>query len=669
MKPQNRNGNKDKKTNLFSKWVGEANQSYSGKEMGQAFLTCLGLIALSLVLTSGTRLYNYDHFVNSQGGFLPDNFGYQLTMFLMYGVFSIAAVICSYITSHKNGKKLMLGATIAAMGLSAVMVLVLFFGLDFLTITFYVHQASLGFEAFGRMLNAYFVQYGILYLIPVVLAFISFGTQAYYKSRQDETSGEHGTAAFANKQDLKDMGAYTTGENKVLFGQDEKGNFLYHENCNRMILAESGGGKTSGLLIPALLDHRGGAFVNDMKSGEICCVTARQRFEAFGHEIVTIDPYSITRTAEFLKDKPAYLFNKIYRYNPLDSIPKDDKNRDAAISALVTSLVRRSDDGGKSNHFEDLADTLLKGLIEWVIMTHEKPTLIGVYDILDQPKETLESILQEMQASSYLRAKAAGSQVFAAAHEERGSILTTTKNQISWLADPNLRELVSETNFDLQDFVKGKMDIYVILPAASSKEQKCAFRMLLASARNLMIRTPKSQYAKEELLFLFDELGQLGYCEDIEQMIPIMRAYNARFWGVFQDLGQIHKYGAMKGLFTGAKMLHFFGVTDNDTIKWICEIGGQKTYISNSTSESKGQSGSKNGGQSKNESLSTQESGTNLLKYNQVREMKGDDQLVIIQGERPIKCKKVIYFKEPYFKGKYDRNYLEDKSGRKNHAN
>ena len=660
MKPQNNRNNKNsKKSNLFSKWVGESNQKYSGKEMGHAFLACLGLVVLALVLTSGTRYYNYEHFINQEGGFLQDGFGYQLSMFLVYGILSIGAVLWSGVASHKNGKKLMLGAAMAGMGIAAIGVLALLAGLDFASILFYVHQANLSLGVFARMLNAYFMQYGILYVIPLILAAISFGVQAYYKNRQDETSGEHGTAAFASKQDLKAMDVYTKGKNKTLFGKDDKNQFLYHENCNRTILAQSGSGKTAGILIPALLEYPGGLFVNDMKGAEIYGVIARHRTEAFAKESAALDPYGVTRTPEFMAGKPPYLINKVYRYNPLDSISRDEYKRDMAINSLVTSLVTRTNDGGKSSHFEDLAETLLKGLIEWVLMTEEKPTLVMVYDVLNGGRGNLERILEAMQSSNYLRARAAGTQVLDAAREERGSILTTTKNQISWLADPNLRDLLSSTNFNLQDFVIGKMDIYIILPSVGSKEQGKVFRLFLAAVRNLMVQTPNSQYADEELLFIFDELGQLGYCQDIEDMLPIMRAYNGRFWAVFQDLGQIKKYGEMKGLFTGSDMLHFFGISDSDTIKWICEIGGQKTYINSSTSESKGQSGSKNSSQSKNKSVSVQESGAPLLKYNEVREMDSDQQIVIIKGKRPIKCEKVFYKKEPFFRGKFDRNPVE----------
>ena len=655
---------KGKQLNFFCGWVGERPKNYSSKERGLAVFIFLGLIIVSLMLTSGTRIYNYEHFIKGQGGFLPDDVHFQWLMFAVYAAFSLGAVMAAY--AHKkrqqSNKSLFLGATLAAMGISAVAVLMLMFGIDFLTLSFYAHQQHWGMSLFVHVLNAYFREYGLLYAIPLILMLIAFGVKAFYAGFQDQTSGEQGTAAFATKSDLQHMGAYAkTDAEGVIFGKDQKGEFLRYPICNRTIISQTGGGKTSGVVIPALLTQNRPMFIHDLK-GELWAVTARHRSQAFGHEIVAIDPYGITRTPEFLKGKPAFLTQKIYRFNPLDAIPKEEQKRDEALAALVKSLSARSGNrfGIKDNHFEDMAETLLLGLIEWVVMNYPTPNLIMVHDLLCTSKENLETLLTEMQVSDLLRAKAAGAQVLAAAHEERGSILTTTYRQLSWLADPNLRQLVSETNFDLKGLITGKADIYVIMPGAQAREQSRVFRMLLACVRNLMVQTPKSQISKEELLFLFDELGQLGYCEDIEAMLPIMRAYNAVFWSVFQDIGQIKKYGEMKGLFMGAKLMQFFGITDSETIRWICELGGRKTYLSTNHSESKGRGGAKNAGTSQNESVSNQESGADLIKFNEVREMPFDKQLVLIQGERPIECNKVFYFKEEAFKGKYDPNPLEE---------
>ncbi len=659
-KPNNQNQSR-RKGNLFSAWVGEgANKSYSPQERSKASGAFLGLVILAILLTSGTRLYNYEHYTHANNSFLSDGFGYQLSMFLMYGAFSLAAAGCAYVVSQKRRKKMMFGATLAAMGISALTVVALFFGLDFMTLAFYTHQSHLGVGALCNMLKGYFGEYGVLYAIPAFLAMISFGIKGFYLNRQDQTSGEHGTAAYADKYNLKEIGAYAQSDDQgVLFGKDASGKFLRYPICNRTIISYTGGGKTAGVVIPTLLTQKRPMFIYDCK-GELWAVTARHRCEVFGHEIAMLDPYSITKTPEFIANKPAYLTTKVYRLNPLDAIPKDIKERDAAISALVKSLMVRDAKSQKGDHFLGIAETLLMGLIEWVLATRENPTLIMVHDILDGSKASIKSLLAEMRDSTtLLRARSAGARVLSAAKEELGSILTTTGQQLSWLSDVNLRDLVSETTFDLKDLIRGKMDVYVCMPDSDPQEKGRVFRMILSCVRNLLVQSPRAEVSKEAILFLFDELGQLGPCEDVVNMLPIMRAYNAKFWAVFQDISQIQAYGDKGNLFMSARLMQFFGIGDDETIRWICRLGGRKTYITSSNSESKGQSGSKSGGQSQNESVSVQESGADLIKYNEVREMPVHKQIVFIQGVRPIDCEKVYYLSDPLFKGRYDRNPLE----------
>ena len=649
MKPQ-RNSTNSKKSNLFSKWVGESNQKYSGKEMGHAFLACLSLVVLALVLTSGTRYYNYEHFINHEGGFLADGFGYQLSMFLVYGILSIGAVLWSAVASHKSGKKLMLGAAMAGMGVAAIGVLALLAGLDFASIFFYVHQAHLSLGVLGRMLNAYFVQYSILYVIPLSLAAISFGVQAYYKNRQDETSGDYGTAKLADRSYLKAMGAYD--EKGMLFGKDDKGRFLRYPNCHRTIVSYSGGGKTSSVIMPTLLTTTACVLANDYK-GELCAVSARYRVKVLGHDLAGFDPYGVLKKPGFISDEMADVFSKECRFNPFDMLPEDEGERDREIGRLVESMMKRGS-SSKSDHFDEMAMSLLRGVIEWAYTTEGNPTLIQVHDMLSSGKNDTKAFLESMLSASSARVRGVAARVSSTAKEERGSIFSSAYRQVSWLGDPCLAKMVSETTVDLKKLLTGKMDVFVVLQDPESSEQSRAFRVILNCVRSLILKTPMSERSDEGVLFLLDELGQMGYCKDIESMIPIMRSYKVAFWSVFQTLSQIQEY-PKADYFTGAKMLQFFGINDLKTIEWVEKLGGTFTSVKTSTSESKG---NKN---NRNESVSVSETGAKLFHTNEIREMPENEQIVFIQGKRPIKCERIPYFSEPFFEGRFDRNPVEDK--------
>ena len=50
---------------------------------------------------------------------------------------------------------------------------------------------------------------------------------------------------------------------------------------------------------------------------------------------------------------------------------------------------------------------------------------------------------------------------------------------------------------------------------------------------------------------------------------------------------------------------------------------------------------------------------TDLIHFNDIREMPEYEQYVFIRGMRPIRCRKAYYFNESIYNGRYDENPLE----------
>lgn len=126
----------------------------------------------------------------------------------------------------------------------------------------------------------------ISYMINFILLIKLMSLNKYYKKKQfnvsdpsAQTTGHFGTAKWADEPYLKEKDLYNP--NNTLIGSDEKGKILKYPICNRTIIANSGGGKSSGCLIPALLTEDRPVFCFDPK-GELWAVTAKQRAFGFG---------------------------------------------------------------------------------------------------------------------------------------------------------------------------------------------------------------------------------------------------------------------------------------------------------------------------------------------------------------------------------------------------
>jgi type IV secretory pathway TraG/TraD family ATPase VirD4 len=478
------------------------------------------------------------------------------------------------------------------------------------------------------------------------------------------TLGEFGSSSFASRKELAQKGLYENADaTYILSGQDDKGRSIFLPLKNKLTLSPQGGGETTCSSINVLLSHPGNTFVFDIK-GELWATTARYRQKTWGKEIVVIDPYGITQTKDFAKGKPKALL-KSYCFNPFDWIPSDARLRDRMINAFAASLIIH--EGGIHQHFDDNAKILIRGLIDYIIQVIPKEArhLGTLYELLSSPPSQAQETFNHM-ARLTGKAKAAANQINRVGPDEKGSILSTSYRQIDWITDSNVSASLSHSNFDLKQFITGHMDIYVVLPEDQVKGHQRFVRMLLSLIISLIVQTDPSKLPQQKMLFLLDELAQLGYLPDVEQAIEVLRARRLVVWSVFQTLSQIKLY-KKPDLFLGAFIKQIFTNDDVETMKWIQTLGGKKTILTRTVSSHEGDTKQKmqlmGGSSSKGAGESIQETGVDLIHLNQIRELKDDEQFIFMQGMKPIYCKKVRYFEHPFFKGKFDDNPIEAAKG------
>lgn len=514
---------------------------------------------------------------------------------------------------------------------------------------------------------SYFIKNHPIIYLPYLILFIFIGIYRYYlkilrfdESRSvDETSGNFGTARYANQKDLKTLNAYNPENGPFIGVLDNQS--LYLPMYNKLTISPPGGGKTTSSSIPILLTHDGPVFVFDIK-GELWAVTARFRSEVLGRHVVVIDPFGVTKSDDFRRGKPDSLI-KDYRLNPFDWIPEDKKQRDRMINAFAASFV--INEGGFATHFDENAKILIRGYIDYMMSRDVKARGLPIlYQLMSENIEEAQNTFDQM-AQLDGRAGAAANQINRVGSDERGSILSTSYRQIDWMGDSNIQETLSESNFDLRDFLKGNMDIFVVLPEDQVKEHNRLFRMIMSLLMSMIVQSNPSDLPKKKMLFLLEELAQLGASPDVEQCIEVMRIRGVIVWTVFQALKQIEMF-AKPDLFLSVPLKQIFTNDDIHTMQWIQTLGGKKTVLTKTLSSNKGDSRQKmqvfGGSVSSGEGESIHETGVDLIQLNEIRELSKDEQFVFLHGAKPIRCKKVRYFEHADFQGKYDPNPLEAKS-------
>ena len=500
----------------------------------------------------------------------------------------------------------------------------------------------------------------IICIFLVLLSIGIFRKLLKFKKRLSaKTSGHFGSAEWASESDLKSLNAYSPN-NGPFIGADENNRSLYLPLCNKLTVSPPGGGKTTSSSIPVLLSHDGPVFVFDIK-GELWATTARYRSEILKRNIIVIDPYGVTQGKDFVFNKPENLLKK-NTLNPFDWVPEYQGARDRMINAFAASFV--INEGGTTNHFDENAKILIRGYVDYIMgLNKETRNLATLFNLMSEPTEDAE-LTFELMINAKGRAAAAANQVKRVGSDERGSILSTSYRQIDWMSDTNIQSTLSESNFDLRDFLKGNMDIYVVLPEDQIKEHNRLVRMIMALLMGLIVQANPSDLPKQKMLFLLDELAQLGYSPDVEQCIEVLRARGVVVWTVFQSLSQIELF-KKPDLFKGAPLKQIFTIDDAKTMQWIQTLAGKKTIVTQTHSSNKGDSRRSmqiiGGATSRGESESSHETGVDLIPLNEIRELPSSEQFIFLHGAKPIHCKKVRYFECGKFKGKFDENPLEKK--------
>lgn len=480
----------------------------------------------------------------------------------------------------------------------------------------------------------------------------------------DKAGLEHnqffGSAKWATPKELQEWQMLEEKTGPVI-GMDNLGRLLHCPLVNKLTLSPAGGGKTTSSSIPVLLTHTGPVFVFDIK-GELWATTARYRSDVMKRHVVVIDPFKVTHGKDFRDGKPGHL-QKEYHLNPFDFIPEDQHARDRMINAFAASLV--VNEAGHINHFDENAKILIRGYVDYLM--HQDAamrTLPMLYKLMSESKEEAKQTFDQM-AELKGRAGAAANQVNRVGTDELGSILSTSYRQIDWMGDSNIKAILSDSNFDLSDFLKGHMDIYVVLPEDQVKEHSRLFRMIMCLLMNLLVQANPSELPKQKMLFLMEEIAQLGASPDIEQCIEVLRARGVVVWSVFQVLKQIDMFDK-PDLFKTAPIKQIFTNDDPETMEWVQKLGGDKTVLTKTLSTNSGDS--KNGHQafssskSKGEGESIQETGVKLIQLNDISVMPEDNQYIFLKGKSPIQCKKVRYYQHDYYKGRFDRNPLENRA-------
>lgn len=433
-----------------------------------------------------------------------------------------------------------------------------------------------------------------------------------------------GSAHWATEKDVKDLMTDRGVPVGKFGGFPKKMLRIYHTHL--VTCAPTRSGKGIGAIIPALLEYPQSLVCLDVK-GENFAVTAARR-RGFG-KVFVLNPFGLLKI-------------KSNSYNWLDAIDLNDESCIEKAGQIAALLVGRDSAGTAENHFDQQATRLLQGLILAVCADpdYENRNIVTVARLIHElPISSLCDFMISKDSRAFGVIASIGRQFSNNDNDkEIGSILSTAQRATNFLDDPKIKRTLLKSDFEISQLPDKPMTIYIIIPQNKIKDYKSYINIFFdLSLSSLVSRDKKGKY---EVLFLLDEVAQLGFMENISNAISILKGLGGQLWFFFQSYAQmINIYGKEADNILGNSAQIFYGCNDIKTAKLLSESIGKMTFREYDK---------------KNKKYNIIE--RNLISPNEIREMSPEKPMILINGVPPIRVKRLNYLKDKEYKGLFRDN-------------
>lgn len=435
----------------------------------------------------------------------------------------------------------------------------------------------------------------------------------------------HGSARWASLVTMLRAGAWGRARGLIV-AKAWQGFIRYRGDGAVLVYAPMGSGKTSGLVLPALLENSPRAIICTDPKGECLAVAGRWR-SSLGPvwRLDAIDP------------------SRSHRLNPLDLI-RTGTHHEADDAAMIADLLVISE--SSEAHWDSSAKQLITALIRHVLHAYPKAarTLSTLRELIAAEGEALTALLTAMAESPLPSVAEEGRVTLASlgSLEMTSIIKNAAKCLAFWSKDRIGGMLTSGSDFSLLNMHTTTKTVFICVPEDKLAVYRPFLRMMTGCAIAAAVRGKEYPNRKHKPLLLIDECPALGYLEALASGLGYLRAY-AQPLLVFQDLGQLKRIYGEHGARTfmaasGCQVA--FNVNDNETARELADSIGVTTVLSRSESST--------------DTQSLSETRRYLLDPSEVRRLPLHRCLVLLSGLPPLLARKVRHYREGRWKGRWD---------------
>lgn len=451
-----------------------------------------------------------------------------------------------------------------------------------------------------------------------------------------------GQSDWASRADLRKAGMTKRGG--LFLGQwrslFRRADLYRHGEGHLLTIGGSGAGKTTSVVIPALLEAREGSFIVIDPKAQLAAMTGRYR--ATKGAVLHLNPFAdelALQTGVALPDSG---------FNPLSVLSKGYNLKDDAEN--LARLLMVTDRAGSESYWGDEAAGLIAVLLVWQVLREPKDrrTLAVLWRML---REDLEAIRQRFEwcltvkESVYLQEEARKFlQLSQTEGQWQGVISKAQLATQRYAPDTPLGDHTARDGLDLSRLKREDITVYLMVPTGRAKVASPWLNLVMGSI-GLAIGKPG---LARPVFMLMDEAPALGYLPDLRNHLRETREAGLRAWIFSQTraaLANPDLYGenGFADIMALCETRSFFSVGDRTLATEISAMLGEKTAVNRSSRD--GSSG---------DNYSTV--GVPLMRPEEIMRMKKGRQLIIRSGMRPITARLVPYWTRSSWSALVDPN-------------
>lgn len=424
-------------------------------------------------------------------------------------------------------------------------------------------------------------------------------------------------------------------------GWFRRADLFRHGEGHILTIAAPGSGKTTALVIPALMEAGEGSFIVIDPKAQLAAMTAR--FRATKGPVIYLNPFAgelAEQTGSPLPDSG---------FNPLSVLSKGYNLKDDAENLARLLMVTDRRDSG--SYWNDEAAGLLAAFMVWQILREpkERQTLAVLWAMVREDAAEIEQRLNWMKGvteSRYLQAE--GKKLLSLLKvppQWQGVISKAQLATQRYAPDTPLGDHTARSGLDLASLKREDVTVYLMIPTGRTKVAGPWLNLVMGAIGLAVGRPGRAR----PVTMLMDEAPALGFLPDLRNWLRESREAGLRAWIFSQTraaLANAELYGenGFADIMGLCETRSFFNIGESTLANEISAMLGEKTEVNRSTRDG-----------AANDNVSVV--GVPLMRPEEILRMKLGRQLIVrTGGMNPIRARLVPYWTRTGWSALVDRN-------------